>query len=792
MHIKSFIFPILFFLPNYLFSQSSPFIHVDQFGYFTNAVKVAVISDPQVGYNAGDSFTPSALMEIRDATTDAIVFSAAPAIWDNGNTHTQSGDKGWWFDFSSFTTPGSYYVYDPDNDESSAEFDINDQVYDEVLKAISRAFFYNRCYQAKNAPHAETGWTDGTSFAQDANTKYIYDPDNASLEKDLIGGWFDAGDYNKYVTFTLGTLHNLLWAYQESPAVFTDAWNIPESGNGIPDIIDEIKWELDWLLKMTNTDGSAHIKMGSANHSENSAAPPSANTDPRYYGPTCTSASITVASVFAHAAIVLGDFSSLTTYAQTLETKAEDAWAYVLPFLDDNTLETDCDNGSIVSGDADLDSDAQYEAALGAAIYLFALTGDATYHQYVIDHIDDAYPMNSGDWNNYRNSIQSALLYYTTLSGNDPLIESDILNSITTAVTNNWNDYFGFSSADLYRAYMPGWTYHWGSNRPKANFGNLNHMLLTYGINPGSAADYELKMTEQMHYFHGVNPQGIVYLSNMYDKGGEHCVNEIFHLWYADGTDWDNALTSLYGPAPGYISGGPNANYNADVSLEPPFNQPLQKSYLDWNTGWPENSWEVTEPAIYYQAAYLRLLSGINADIPVPVEWLDHPRATIVGDDVRIDWSTATESNNDHFVVEHSLNGKTFVPLSTVAGKGDTELTQSYRFFHRKVGAGHHYYRIKQVDHDGSYQYSPMMSVRVRPKTEWQLYPNPVADQFTLTEELSDYFLKIYNNNGTQVYVGHFTGTTHIVNTHHLPKGGYFAKIGDIRNGEITVLKFVK
>jgi MYXO-CTERM domain-containing protein len=93
----------------------------------------------------------------------------------------------------------------------------------------------------------------------------------------------------------------------------------------------------------------------------------------------------------------------------------------------------------------------------------------------------------------------------------------------------------------------------------------------------------------------------------LYEYGAEASVNEIYHAWFDDASAWDNAKTSAKGPAPGYLVGGPNKSYSGPTS--PPKGQPAQKCYKDWNTGWPENSWEVSEPAIYYQAAYLKLLS---------------------------------------------------------------------------------------------------------------------------------------------------------------------------------------
>ena len=102
----------------------------------------------------------------------------------------------------------------------------------------------------------------------------------------------------------------------------------------------------------------------------------------------------------------------------------------------------------------------------------------------------------------------------------------------------------------------------------------------------------------------------------MYEHGAENCVNEFYHSWFAHGTIYDDALTSPNGPAPGYLPGGANKNFAPDASysgprLAPPMDQPPQKSYKDWNTSWPEDSWEVTEPDIIYQASYLFLLSRL-------------------------------------------------------------------------------------------------------------------------------------------------------------------------------------
>jgi endoglucanase len=205
------------------------FIKTDQFGYKPADQKIAVISDPQTGYNASLSFTPGATYEVRNWFTDAMVFSGAVTAWNSGATHAQSGDKVWWFDFSSFVTPGSYYIFDPSNNVGSYRFEIDDCIYNETLKRAMRMFYYQRSGFAKQYPYADTGFVDGashTGIQQDLDCR-LYNNNSASTTRNLSGGWFDAGDYNKYVNFAWSALCDLLLAYQEDPGVWFDNYNIP-------------------------------------------------------------------------------------------------------------------------------------------------------------------------------------------------------------------------------------------------------------------------------------------------------------------------------------------------------------------------------------------------------------------------------------------------------------------------------------------------------------------------------------------------------------------------------------
>jgi hypothetical protein len=588
-------------------------IAVDQFGYLPDLPKVAVISDPQTGFNAAESYAPGATLEVRTWGSNTVVFSGAPVAWSNGLTHAQSGDKAWRFDFSSVTRWGEYYIYDPANDTRSARFRIDHDVYEDVLKQAARMYYYQRRGAAKSLPYAEARWTDGTNFMgplQDTHCRLINNP-VLSTEKDLRGGWFDAGDYNKYVNFTVSPISDLLFAYRQNPLAWPDNWNIPESGNGIPDLLDEVKWELDWLLRMQNANGSVLSKMG-VNQFQG-ASPPSAETSQVFYGAESTSATLSAAGSFAQAAPIY-QAVGLTNYANTLSNAAVAAynWAVANP----SVMFT---NTGFASANPEVGTQYPYtydrnNLRIRAAVFLYDLTGQAAYRTFVESTYANVHGIAWWWWSFYETPVQDALMYYTTLPGVSPAVVSNIRSHKQS--TMDGSDYMGAwtSGKDAYQAYLPDGDYTWGSSQQKGHAGMLYDEQNTYGLDTAQASGYRAAAAGYVHYMHGVNPLTMVYLSNMYEHGAENCANEIYHCWFAHGTIYDDALTSPNGPAPGYVPGGANPGFVQDSAytgprLAPPLDQPIQKSYKDWNTAWPEDSWQITEPGIYYQAAYVHLLS---------------------------------------------------------------------------------------------------------------------------------------------------------------------------------------
>ena len=584
---------------------------VDQFGYRPEDPKVAVIRNPVKGYDAADQFLPGGTYEVRNAADGRAVLAAAPQPWHGGMVEPSSGDRGWWLDFSAVSTPGTYFIVDVDRNVRSATFKIDQGVYKNVLRAALKMYYYQRSSFAKQRPYAQQCWLDGPAYLgsdQDIEAHDVTDRGNKAKVRDLSGGWFDAGDTNKYVTFAAQPVHQLLTAYQESPGAFTDDFNIPESGNGVPDILDEIKWETDWLKKMQFPDGASALKVGEIVYA--AAAPPSSDHTARYYVPGCSSSTIAAAGMFAHAAYVFGQVPALARESVTLKGRALAAWNNYANVTD---KQTHCDTGVVHAGIADLSENDQRAAAALAAIYMFAITADAQYEHYLQQHFREMQPYRDVGWSRYHPEQGEALLFYTTLTNADPALKRAIIEDKRADLQKS-SETYGFNpDDDLYRSFMPEAQYHWGSNNPRAAYGNTNLDVLTYGIDgQTNAATYSTRALEVLHYFHGVNPFAMVYLSNMYEYGAARSANEIYHGWFADGTRWSDALTSDCGPAPGFVPGGPNsqaAQNGVPPGLTPPVGQPPQKSYRDWNKASPDSSWAVTEPAIYYQSGYVKLLA---------------------------------------------------------------------------------------------------------------------------------------------------------------------------------------
>ncbi|MCR6637561.1 MAG: glycoside hydrolase family 9 protein [Sporocytophaga sp.] len=602
----------------------SKYIVIDQFGYLPDEVKIAVVRDPVTGFDASEAFIPGTLYAVVNVAGEQ-VYSGPLQVWSGGAEDNSSGDKAWWFDFTSVNVPGEYYILDVNNNVRSYTFQISGGIYNDVLKHAVRAFFYQRAGFAKQAAYAGEGWADGASHMQDKKARAYNDRNNAAKEKDVSGGWYDAGDYNKYTNWTSSYVVQMMLAYLEKPDAWADNYNLPESGNGIPDLLDEAKWGIDHLLRMQQADGSV-ISIASLAH----ASPPSSATGTTYYGGINTSSAQSAAGAFAIASKVYRSLN-MTAYADTLLKRAKMAWEWSAANPAVMWRNNDAANGSSGIGAGQQEQGSDYDLPMGrlkAAIFLFDATGETVYKTYVDNNYQNAHLLQWSFAYPFESELQDVLLYYASLSGATAASKTKIINTYKSAMANNDDNFKAITSKkDPYRAHLKDYT--WGSNNIKSMQGTMFHNVISYNVDATKNTTAREAALGYVHYIHGVNPLSLVYLSNMNNYGAENSVNEFYHSWFTDkSAKWDRVGTSTYGPAPGFLVGGANPGYELDgccasgscgssqnnalctaESVSPPFGQPKQKSYKDFNSNWPVNSWSVTENSNGYQISYIRLLS---------------------------------------------------------------------------------------------------------------------------------------------------------------------------------------
>jgi len=559
---------------------------VDQFGYPTDARKVAVVPV---------SALTDTTFELRESATGIVLGTYQATPWRDGAVHEQSASPALVIDFSAYNRPGDVVL--TSTEWSSHPFRIADDVYAPVLDAAVHMFYYQRSGIEKNAAYTRGSWTqpaDYTGPGQDTQARSIDAPDDASTALDLSGGWWDAGNTNKYVTFASSAVHQLLSAHSSNPGIWGDDAGIPESGNGAPDLLDEVVYELQWLRRMQQADGGVLNKVGTTDDSFSGL--PADDTRPRFYGLVCSSSTIAAAGMYAHAAVVLADVDVHRSLATNLQVRAEQAWQHYRS----NPRSADCDDGRIASGDADRTLAEQDAEAVAAAAWLFRLTDKAEYRDFVEANWLDTRMGTGAAWGLYDAHHGDALV--------DMVLNPSSPEPLVLAIRDRMDEMmaydlglFGRSEHDPYGAHMPNEQYHWGSNQVKANIGTMN--LDVRRVELSDDREYRDRAAASLHYLHGVNPLGLVYLTNMTELGAEQSATELYHQWFQN-EPYVSSITSTVGPPAGYVVGGANHSYSGPLTLPGPY----QLAYVD--TGRAEDvAWELSEPGIDYQAAYIRLLS---------------------------------------------------------------------------------------------------------------------------------------------------------------------------------------
>lgn len=231
----------LFFLFIILFSFSSTkavdVIRINQLGYLPNSVKVAVFLSSN-----GRKITT---FTIHDVLSDAVVFKGKTEKKEAGNWGMKTALR---LNFSQLNTTGDYYIQA--GDTRSPDFKINADVYDGTADFILNYIRQQQCgYNPflKDSCHTHDG--------------IIVDkPTHSGEFINVTGGWHDATDYLQYSTTSVNSVFQMMFAYENFPEVYGDEFDASgnKGANGIPDILDEIKWGLQWMLKMNPAPGEMY------------------------------------------------------------------------------------------------------------------------------------------------------------------------------------------------------------------------------------------------------------------------------------------------------------------------------------------------------------------------------------------------------------------------------------------------------------------------------------------------------------------------------------------------------
>ncbi len=292
-------------------------ILLNQVGYLPISAKIALLRLKT------DKF------EVVDVSSGTIVFTGKPGAfkyWD------KSGDSVCTADFSALTTPGKYQVRLYNDSVNSYVFEIDENVYSDIAKASLKAFYLNRSgmeitkeFGGKWARPA--GHPDTLVFVHSSAVS-AQRPEGFKLSSP--GGWYDAGDYNKYIVNSGISTYTLLLFYQVYPeycATFKD--NIPESSNTIPDVMDEFLYNLRWMLTMQDpADGGVYHKL--TNKAFCDFVMPGKANDARYVVQKSTAASLDFAATMAMASRVLAKSESpeLINLGKTCLYSAKKAFAW--------------------------------------------------------------------------------------------------------------------------------------------------------------------------------------------------------------------------------------------------------------------------------------------------------------------------------------------------------------------------------------------------------------------------------------------------------------------------------
>lgn len=558
-----------------LAQQATDSIRLNQVGFYPKAPKVAVL----VGAKPGK-------FSITAPTSARVLFTGIAGAEQRNQV---TGENVRVADFSAFTTPGTYVLRDASGRVSYA-FQIKPRVHEGVARAALKSYYYQRVSTPLPAQYAgrwsrPLGHPD-TQVLVHASAATAQRPAGTVLSAPR--GWYDAGDYNKYVVnsgITMGTLFSLYEDFPEYCSKFRE--DVPESVNALPDVLDEALWNLRWMLTMQDpNDGGVYHKL--TNAAFDGMEMPVQTTKPRYVVQKSTAAALDFAAVTAQASRILKQFPrQLPGLADSCLQASVRAWQWaqanpqVLYRQAEINKQFDPDISTGEYGDQDVRDERAWAAA-----ELYVTTRQPQYYQALQPALTEAAKLPS--WNQVQ-----ALAYYTlarfqsqlpaTAQQQWPTVRKNVL-ALADEVKAGYEQ----------QAYQTAMTksaanFIWGSNATAANQGIA--LIQAYRISGDK--QYLRCALANLDYLLGRNATGYSFVTGYGTKTPQHPHHRLSE---ADG---------IVEPLPGFLVGGPNPGQQDGCHY--PFTD-AERAYADEVCSYASN-----EVAINWNAPLVYVAVAIEA-----------------------------------------------------------------------------------------------------------------------------------------------------------------------------------
>lgn len=490
-------------------------IYTNQVGYYPTAVKHGTVTKAGV-YRVVNSSNDTVLelnVSEQDLTFD-----------DN------SGEKCSSIDFSSVKTVGTYHI-ESEAGEKSCSFVISENAYDKLFSDSIRMFYFQRCGMALEEKYA------GKFAHKICHIKPVSVLRNRADVFECNGGWHDAGDFGRYVTAGAVALAHLLYAFEMMPEKLSLDLNIPETGSGMPDILSECKYELDWMLKMQNAEGGVYHKCTSIKHAD-FIMPEDDDLD-FFATPVSSMAVADFVAVCYLAARIYKKYDE--QYSAKLSNAADKSWQWLLDnpeFLYDN-------DPSCTTGEYDDVNDL--DERMWAAAERYRACKDEVAVSYINKQLVYRINTTSVGWWDVGGFASVAVL-----TAEDNLFPVDVVNRFKSDWTDEANRLREIITSNSYEISFRSHEFVWGSNMEILK----NAVVLFIQAKRSGDSSYSDAAIHQLDYILGRNAVNFSYVTGHGENAFKNPHNR------------PTASDGVEEVIPGYVSGGANGHPCDEVACE--------------------------------------------------------------------------------------------------------------------------------------------------------------------------------------------------------------------------------